>query len=108
MLRSFHYASVTPFTEGRVRTADLSAAQRWADSWYRWVALAFLKSYVSAIGDAGLLPRTVEERRVLLDTHLLDKGLYELLYELNNRPAWTRIPLLGILQLGEAVSPTDD
>jgi maltose alpha-D-glucosyltransferase/alpha-amylase len=99
MLRSFHYASVTPFINGRVRTADLSVAQHWADSWYRWVSLAFLKSYVDAVGDDGLLPRALEERKVLLDIHLLDKGLYELLYELNNRPDWTRIPLLGIVQL---------
>jgi len=31
--------------------------------------------------------------------HLLDKALYELKYELNNRPTWVRIPLVGILSL---------
>jgi maltose alpha-D-glucosyltransferase/alpha-amylase len=30
---------------------------------------------------------------------LLDKALYELRYEMNNRPAWVRIPLRGILSL---------
>jgi maltose alpha-D-glucosyltransferase/alpha-amylase len=30
---------------------------------------------------------------------LLEKSLYELLYELNNRPTWVRIPLAGILSL---------
>ncbi|KPJ91404.1 MAG: alpha-amylase [Gemmatimonas sp. SG8_17] len=101
MLRSFHYASVTALTNGRVRTEDVPAVEIWADSWYRWVALIFLQTYVSALGDAPILPKTAEERRVLLDTHLLDKALYELLYELNNRPEWARIPLRGILKLLE-------
>jgi maltose alpha-D-glucosyltransferase/alpha-amylase len=30
---------------------------------------------------------------------MMEKALYELLYELNNRPAWLRIPLAGILTL---------
>jgi maltose alpha-D-glucosyltransferase/alpha-amylase len=99
MLRSFHYASVTALMNGRVRTEDVPAVEIWADSWYRWVALIFLQTYVEALGDAPILPKTVEERKVLLDTHLLDKALYELLYELNNRPEWARIPLRGILKL---------
>jgi predicted trehalose synthase len=34
-----------------------------------------------------------------LDAHLLEKAIYELGYELNNRPDWIRIPLQGILDL---------
>jgi len=30
---------------------------------------------------------------------VLDKALYEVRYELNSRPRWVRIPLLGILSL---------
>jgi len=37
--------------------------------------------------------------RKLLDIFLLDKALYEELYELNSRPAWVRIPLMGIILL---------
>jgi maltose alpha-D-glucosyltransferase/alpha-amylase len=99
MLRSFHYASATPFLNGSVRPEDSPLVQLWIDSWRRWVSIAFLKSYVESVGDSGLLPKTVDERKVLLDTHLLDKALYELQYELNNRPHWTIIPLLGIQQL---------
>jgi maltose alpha-D-glucosyltransferase/alpha-amylase len=46
MLRSFHYASLTPFMGGRVRAEDLSVVERWADYWYRWVSLVFFKSNV--------------------------------------------------------------
>ncbi len=99
MLRSFHYASVTALADGRVRPEDAPAVQKWADSWHGWVTLAFLRSYIATMGDGGLLPKTLAERRVLLDTHLLDKAMYELMYELNNRPDWVRTPLLGILWL---------
>jgi predicted trehalose synthase len=37
----------------------------------------------------------------MLYAFLLDKALYELRYELNNRPDWVHIPLRGILQLME-------
>ena len=37
--------------------------------------------------------------RPLLDAFVLDKALYELGYELNNRPDWVRIPLMGIRKL---------
>src|SRR5207247_451914 len=39
------------------------------------------------------------KRRVLLDAHLLEKALYEIAYELNNRPEWVNIPLRGVLDL---------
>ncbi len=32
----------------------------------------------------------------LLQVHLLEKAVYELGYELNNRPDWVAIPLEGI------------
>jgi len=48
--------------------------------------------------DPTLLP-TPAQGHALLNAYLLEKALYELLYELNNRPAWVRIPLSGILAL---------
>ena len=34
-----------------------------------------------------------------MDAFLYDKALYEVGYELNNRPDWVRIPLQSILQM---------
>jgi predicted trehalose synthase len=44
----------------------------------------------------------VEERSVVLQTMLIEKALYELRYELDNRPAWVPIPIKGILELMES------
>ena len=43
--------------------------------------------------------RRPSKSQALLSAYLLEKALYELLYELNNRPAWLHIPLAGILAL---------
>ena len=39
--------------------------------------------------------------KVVLQTHLMEKAVYELGYELNHRPDWVKIPLLGLLELLE-------
>ena len=46
------------------------------------------------------LPAQEEELQVLLDALILEKAVYELGYELNNRPDWVKLPLRGIHQRG--------
>jgi maltose alpha-D-glucosyltransferase/alpha-amylase len=57
-----------------------------------------LKAYLEVAAQGGFLPRTHEELQVLIDIYLLEKAIYELGYELNNRPEWIRIPVQGILR----------
>ena len=78
---------------------DYAALEPWADTWEHWAADAFLGGYMAAAGDTALLPRDSGRRTALLDAFTLDKALYELAYELNNRPEWVRIPLVGIRKL---------
>jgi maltose alpha-D-glucosyltransferase/alpha-amylase len=49
-----------------------------------------------------LLPETDEQIAALLGAFLIDKGIYEIIYELNNRPEWVSIPILGILSILKA------
>ncbi|MGI5864432.1 MAG: putative maltokinase [Myxococcales bacterium] len=101
MLRSFHYAAFAPLLRHRGGGArpDLSAVEPWARFWLAWASSSFLKAYLAEVGGASFLPKKREEVRVLLDTFLLEKAVYELGYELNNRPDWVRIPLQGIEDL---------
>ncbi len=105
MLRSFHYASYAPLiggVGGSVRSDDVKSLEPWADCWNAWVSAAFLQGYLAVAKEGAFLPRTREELSILLDTFLLEKAIYELGYELNNRPNWVKLPLLGILSLMEA------
>jgi maltose alpha-D-glucosyltransferase / alpha-amylase len=103
MLRSFHYVSHAPLfgqAEGVVvRPEDVPRLERWARFWYCWVSVAFLKGYLGSAAEATFLPEGREELQLLLDAFLLEKGIYELGYELNHRPAWAAIPAHGILDL---------
>ncbi len=101
MLRSFHYASVAAVMQGGVRPEDRARLEVWAQFWYFWVAVDFLKAYLDEVEDAGFLPQNRDQLEALLDLCLLDKALYELAYELNNRPDWVHIPLRGIASLFE-------
>jgi len=103
MLRSFHYAPyavVQGQSQGSViRSEDIAALENAARFWHREVSAAFLGAYLAESGAAAHLPHTREELRVLLDAYLLEKALYEIAYELNNRPEWVNIPLRGVVDL---------
>jgi maltose alpha-D-glucosyltransferase/alpha-amylase len=103
MVRSFHYAAYSSLIDrkagGARRTENPDAFESWLRHWYVWSCSAFLKSYLRVAGQAAFVPRAREELEILLGTYLLDKAVYELDYELNNRPDWVRIPLQGILEL---------
>jgi maltose alpha-D-glucosyltransferase/alpha-amylase len=103
ILRSFHYAPYAVlFGQApgvAFRDREVAALEPWARAWHRWVSVAFLRAYLATAGNAPFLPAAPEELERLLDAFLLDKAIYELNYELNNRPAWVRIPVEGILQL---------
>jgi maltose alpha-D-glucosyltransferase/alpha-amylase len=105
MIRSFDYVTqVALFRQvelGAVQPKDLPALEPWTDFWYRWVSATFLKSYLKAIGTAGLLPREPSQLSVLLEAHLFEKALFEIDYELSHRLDWIRIPMHGLLQLLE-------
>jgi len=102
MLRSFHYAAYAPLLQGaaaRPSDAALRPLGLWAFYWQKWVSATFLKAYLEISQGAPFIPQSREELVLLLDTYLLDKAVYELGYELNNRPSWVQIPLEGISQL---------
>ncbi len=102
MIRSFHYAAHSALLHQSslaLKPEDLPALEHWAQFWYVWVSSSFLMSYLNGVEQARLLPDDPEQLRILLDAYLLEKAIYEIGYELDNRPDWLKVPLQGILQL---------
>jgi len=100
MLRSFGYAAYASLLNYSARHPDdVSRLEPWAQLWEILVSAEFLRAYRETAAGAAFLPTASADLRALLDFFLLDKALYEVLYELNSRPAWVRIPLLGIVSL---------
>src|SRR5690606_4829020 len=100
MIRSFHYASHAAMSGAR-REAWLSSTQSsevasWLAVWYLWSATSYLKAYLEHAAPGNFLPEQPEELEALLNGYILEKAVYELGYELNNRPGWVQIPLEGI------------
>jgi maltose alpha-D-glucosyltransferase/alpha-amylase len=99
MLRSFSYASYAALYALAVNAPDaFQQLEGWADAWQLWISRSFLHEYRATLGPSPLLPDGYDFD-TLLQALVLDKGLYELSYELNNRPEWVRFPLIGILKL---------
>jgi maltose alpha-D-glucosyltransferase/alpha-amylase len=103
MLRSFHYAAHAALygqVPGILPQKE-SAAQlhEWAGFWYRWVGAAYLHGYLKALGLASLIMINGEEFRILLEAYLLERGLIEIVSDLQNRREWARIPIVGILEI---------
>jgi predicted trehalose synthase len=82
----------------------LGRLSKTSNCWVFWVSVVFLQNYLEASRSGGFLPATKQELKNLLDLYLLQKGVYELHYELNNRPAWVAVPIRGILDILQPVA----
>jgi len=96
MMRSFQYAAYSALWQPAMRTEDVPFLERWADLWYRQMSSVFLQSYLQTTASAIFVPQNADDLQILLEAYLLDKAVYEIGYELNNRPDWVVIPIRGI------------
>ena len=93
MVRSFHYAAYSAlFHYTSVRPEDVSELEPWVRLWYHLVSSVYLRSYIETSGAAAFVPRDKDDLNTLIEVFLLEKAVYELGYELNNRPDWLVIP----------------
>jgi maltose alpha-D-glucosyltransferase / alpha-amylase len=99
MLRSFDYAALSALKSDDVRAEDLSRTLALSKSWSFWVSVVFLQSYLESTRSAAFLPKSKDELKSMLDMYLLHKAIYELNYEMNNRPDWASVPIHGILEI---------
>jgi maltose alpha-D-glucosyltransferase/alpha-amylase len=102
MMRSFGYAAYAALFAFTTHAPDEYATlEFWADTWQEAAARSFATGYLATLAadEAVRLVGGGEAWPRMLDAFLLDKALYEVGYELNHRPDWVRIPLLGIRKL---------
>ena len=102
ILRSYHYAATA--------AARTSGSKRWESAWlsawHEAVTEAFRQAYFERMAGSSLLPAHLAARHRALNFYLLEKCLYELGYELDNRPDWVAVPMAGLKQLSEERPPT--
>ncbi len=103
MIRSFHYAAAQGFNQlaaTGLQTADNTEPLKSAGTFWATSTMgAFLRDYQAAVGNVDFFPTAHEDRDLLLNFYLLQKAIYEVGYELNNRPEWVEIPLAAVAYL---------
>jgi maltose alpha-D-glucosyltransferase/alpha-amylase len=105
MIRSLSYAAYSALDQFLAANPELmrgpgsDSLLAWAVFWQDSTSSEFLRAYRETIAANPVLLPSPQQSQALLAAYMLEKALYELLYELNNRPSWLRIPLAGILAL---------
>jgi maltose alpha-D-glucosyltransferase/alpha-amylase len=107
MLRSFSYARAAAVQRLSATAAERERHEPPAALWEQQARGAFLRAYVAHAGETGLI-RSLDDVSGLIALFEFEKALYELRYEMNNRPDWLPVPLAGIAQLLEGGEPTPD
>jgi len=97
MIRSFHYAAYgSLILDNQVRKADVAKLEPFIAQWYHYMSGFFMKAYLETVSGSAFVPQSPKDLEIMLETYLLQKALYELSYEFNNRPEWLVIPIKGI------------
>ncbi|MDM0058605.1 maltose alpha-D-glucosyltransferase [Variovorax fucosicus] len=99
MLRSFNYARWSALKRAAHNPDELARLDAAAADWERQVRSAFLGGYVDTLAVAGAPAPETE----LLSLFEMDKAMYELRYELNNRIDWVQVPMQGLQALATPV-----
>jgi maltose alpha-D-glucosyltransferase/alpha-amylase len=89
------HSALSPFVSARPDARD--AVEPAGRLWKAQVVEAFLDGY-DEVAQATGTARARTEAGGLLELFVLEKAMYELNYELDNRPEWVRIPLAGVLE----------
>jgi maltose alpha-D-glucosyltransferase/alpha-amylase len=107
MIRSFHYAAYGGlFLNDQMRKEDIIKLTPFAEQWYHYMSGFFMKAYLDTVKGSAFIPNNKEDLDILMTTFLLEKAIYEVNYELNNRPDWLIIPLRGIKAIMEKTKET--
>src|SRR5207248_7154356 len=105
MIRSFDYAAPAAVRQlGETRPAAVPRMNALAEAWRQRAIDGFRAAYRRAMRGCPSYPASKLQAKALVDFFTLEKAVYEVSYELANRPGWVAIPLNGILRIVEKVT----
>jgi maltose alpha-D-glucosyltransferase/alpha-amylase len=97
MVRSLHYAAFgSLLLDNQIRDEDIGKLLPYVELWYHYMSGYFMHAYLETTMGEHFVPQDKEDLKILMQTFLLQKAIYELNYELNNRPTWVLVPIRGI------------
>jgi maltose alpha-D-glucosyltransferase/alpha-amylase len=100
MIRSFDYASFTAVRQlAEARPAAEPRMLQLAEAWRQRAVDGFRAAYRKAMRGCPGYPASKKQAREMLAFFTLEKAVYEVSYELANRPGWVDIPLRGVLEI---------
>jgi maltose alpha-D-glucosyltransferase/alpha-amylase len=99
MLRSFDYVAEAALRWGREREEDVPRLSEWGDAVRDWCEVLFVRAYLETTKGERFIPHATKDVKRLLDFYTIEKALYEVSYELQNRPTWLGLPLSGLQRL---------
>jgi maltose alpha-D-glucosyltransferase/alpha-amylase len=103
MIRSLHYAAYgSLLLDNQIRKEDIDKLLPYTEQWFHYMSGFFMEAYLKTAAAAPFVPREKTDLQILMQTFLLQKAIYELNYELNNRPGWVLVPLHGIKSIMSA------
>jgi len=108
MIRSFDYASITAVRQlAEARPAAEPRMVQLAEAWRQRAVDGFRAAYRKSMRGCVGYPASKSQARNMLTFFTLEKAIYEISYELANRPSWVDIPLNGVLAILERMERTE-
>ncbi|MGA0559759.1 maltose alpha-D-glucosyltransferase [Larkinella sp. VNQ87] len=94
MIRSFYYVAYEGFlSTNQVPKEEVDSLLPFADLWAYQISEIFLKAYLTTVQDQAFFPNDKADFQIMLETYLLERAIFDLNYELKNRPERALAPL---------------
>jgi maltose alpha-D-glucosyltransferase/alpha-amylase len=109
VIRSFDYASVSAVRQlAEARPTAAPRMTQLAEAWKHRAVEGFRDAYRRAMRGCVAYPASKTQARNMLAFFTLEKAIYEVSYELANRPGWIDVPVRGILNILTKMAERED
>ncbi|HEY4373697.1 MAG TPA: maltose alpha-D-glucosyltransferase [Burkholderiales bacterium] len=97
MLRSTSYAAYAALQRSLADHAERQDSVREAlREWELMAVASAMEGYRESVQGLPSVPADAADMQALIDLLVIEKALYEVRYEMNNRPDWLPIPIAGL------------